>query len=96
MFYLCIEPMKAVFLPLITSLQGKLDIFREYCQQLHSSDNLLLSDGDWFLKTVHMGVLSFEHKQYLDEPIVIKEIVYTIDLFKSNKAPGLDGLSAEF
>lgn len=71
-----------------------MSIFKNYHQQLYSSDNPLIAEDDWFLEMASKIKISLEHKRFLDEAIEIKEIVDTIDRLRPNKAPDLDGLSA--
>lgn len=65
-----------------TSTQKKSDIFREYYQHLYSSESPLISHDDWFLEMVNKEKNSLEHKEFLGEPIYLKEIMDTIDWLK--------------
>lgn len=71
--------------------------FRRYYENLYSS-----RIGGWeedlnqYLAQVSLPSLSKDSKQLLEQPLTIEELKQALQLAPNEKAPGLDGLLAEF
>lgn len=72
------------------------DLFGQYYQDLYKFEAVDEADIWILLEEPYMPVLSEEHRELLDQPINIDEIVEAINNLKSNTAPGPNGLTLEF
>ena len=76
------------------------DILGEMCtfyEDLYTSKSVDNNDIDSYLQTLHLeNVLTQEEKTYCDRFPSIEECTAAVSNLKSNKSPGLDGLTSEF
>ena len=77
--------------------EGILDICNEFYSDLYASKRIPDRDIDEYLnKTKTNKMLSEEEKEICEGKITLDECDNVIKTMKSNKSPGLDGLTAEF
>lgn len=81
----------------VTEAADILETLQNYYERLYSSrceggeEDLI-----HYLAQIHMPVLSTESKQLLDRPLTLEELERALQLAPNDKAPGSDGLPAEF
>jgi exonuclease III len=82
----------------ITSNQSEiLNLQANYFQNLYSSTNIPIKTTNTYIQSTHMEhVLSETDSQSCDGPLTLEECKEAIHKMKSNKSPGIDGLSVEF
>lgn len=72
-------------------------IFSNFYKDLYSLElSILESDIKKFLLSLNLPRVTVDQLTYLDAPITVEEIVGVIKHLPSDKAPGLDGYTAEF
>lgn len=79
-----------------TRIPDKLKVFEDYYQDLYKSSMPEGEAIEAFLTNVNMPVLTDDHRQSLEEVITIQEVDWAIGKLKVDKAPGMDGITAEF
>lgn len=73
------------------------DTFRKFYMELYTSTSSGTEDEILsFLKGLDLPTLSEEQRETLDGPIMAEEIIKVISNLQCGKAPGPDGLTAEF
>ena len=79
-------------------LDNKIDISNyiiKYYENIYSKKDTDKDKQEWFLSFVNKSVTESDNENLLQE-ITEKEIFNTMETFKLNKSPGLDGLPIEF
>lgn len=61
-----------------------------------SSHSTLTTDLETYLDTIQLFWLTPGHREYLDQPFTVEDIITVIKSLPAGKAPGLDGLTSLF
>lgn len=81
----------------VSQSQHILEEFTDFYRNLYSSSNPSSQAISSYLNSTNFSVqLSSAHKDFLDSPITSTEVLGAIRSLKPGKAPGRDGLPAEF
>lgn len=73
------------------------DIFRDFYSDLYKSESLKnTSLFQIFFKNLKVPTLSSNQKEYLDEPLELREVSAAISAMQNGKSPGPDGFPIDF
>lgn len=79
-----------------TTVTDKLKVFFDYYTELYKSKSPMDEEIDNYLTSIEIPRLADNQRQNVDGVITAQEIDWAIGKLKINKAPGLDGITAEF